>query len=200
LALKFQYNKVSMQALQKDLNIRLAALPTLKSKEAYLRITIKKEKHRLDDMVSALEARRAALGESVRLFGEFPSETLSVRDVEFGSNNIAGITIPFLGGIDFSESTSLAVSDPTWMPWGWDTLKGLVRSQTEIEVVQRRIALLEHARKKTTQKVNLYEKVQIPEYLMALLKIKRYLEDVENLGKAAQKITKERQALLAESS
>jgi len=53
--------------------------------------------------------------------------------------------------------------------------------------------LLEHARKKTTQKVNLFEKVQIPGYEDAIRKIKRFMEDEENLSKSAQKIVKERQ-------
>ena len=54
----------------------------------------------------------------------------------------------------------------------------------------RRMEVLDHARKKTTQKVNLYEKVQIPGYEAAILKISRYLEDEENLSKSAQKIVK----------
>ena len=54
----------------------------------------------------------------------------------------------------------------------------------------RRMEGLDHARKKTTQKVNLYEKVQIPGYEAAILKIRRFLEDEENLSKSAQKIVK----------
>jgi len=54
--------------------------------------------------------------------------------------------------------------------------------------------VLEHARKKTTQKVNLYEKVQIPAYREAIVKIKRFLEDEESLAKSAQKILKARLA------
>ena len=52
--------------------------------------------------------------------------------------------------------------------------------------------ILEQVRKKTTQKVNLYEKVQIPLYEDAIRKIKRFLEDEENLSKASQKILKNR--------
>ena len=51
---------------------------------------------------------------------------------------------------------------------------------------------MEFARKKTTQKVNLYEKVQIPGYKEAILKIKRFMEDEENLSKSSQKIVKSR--------
>ena len=61
--------------------------------------------------------------------------------------------------------------------------------------------LLEYARKKTTQKVNLFEKVQIPGYQDAIRKIKRFMEDEENLSKSSQKIVKakrQREAELAE--
>ena len=53
--------------------------------------------------------------------------------------------------------------------------------------------LLDFTRKKTTQKVNLYEKVQIPGFHDAIRKIKRFLEDQDNLSKSAQKIVKTRQ-------
>jgi V/A-type H+-transporting ATPase subunit D len=63
----------------------------------------------------------------------------------------------------------------------------------EREFFSQKMMLLEHARKKTTQKVNLFEKVQIPGYEDAIRKIKRFMEDEENLSKSAQKIVKERQ-------
>jgi len=73
---------------------------------------------------------------------------------------------------------------------------GFVRSHLKIkeELARKKVQILEYARKKTTQKVNLYEKVQIPEYEEAILKIKRFLEDEENLAKSSQKILKERLA------
>jgi len=59
-----------------------------------------------------------------------------------------------------------------------------------LELAKKKVSILEYARKKTTQKVNLYEKVQIPEYKEAVLKIKRYMEDEDNLAKSSQKILK----------
>jgi len=73
-------------------------------------------------------------------------------------------------------------------------VKGLATLQVERDVFWRNMQILEHVRKKTTQKVNLYEKVQIPAFEDAILKIKRFLEDEENLSKAAQKILKGRTA------
>ncbi len=71
-------------------------------------------------------------------------------------------------------------------------LKELARLGVESEFYRRKMELLERARKKTTQKVNLYEKVQIPGYQEAIRKIKRFLEDEENLSKSSQKIVKSR--------
>jgi V/A-type H+-transporting ATPase subunit D len=80
-----------------------------------------------------------------------------------------------------------------WFPDGIDILTTLARLGIEQEIWIRKMELLEHARKKTTQKVNLYEKVQIPGFEDAMRKIKRFLEDEENLSKSAQKIVKTRQ-------
>lgn len=71
-------------------------------------------------------------------------------------------------------------------------LKELATVAIEREFFLRKMNLLDYARKKTTQKVNLYEKVQIPGYEQAVLKIKRFLEDEENLSKSSQKIVKNR--------
>jgi V/A-type H+-transporting ATPase subunit D len=65
-----------------------------------------------------------------------------------------------------------------------------------------KLGLLEHARKKTTQKVNLFEKVQIPGYKDAIRKIKRFMEDEESLSKSSQKIMRanqEKKRLLEEA-
>ena len=50
MALKYAFNKVAMQSMTKQLKIRKTALPTLKSKEAALRTTVKKEKYTLADL------------------------------------------------------------------------------------------------------------------------------------------------------
>ena len=71
-------------------------------------------------------------------------------------------------------------------------LKELSRLGIESEIYLEKSRILDFNRKKTTQKVNLYEKVQIPGYQEAIRKIKRYMEDEENLTKAASKIVKTR--------
>ncbi|MDE5639546.1 MAG: V-type ATP synthase subunit D, partial [Odoribacter sp.] len=82
---------------------------------------------------------------------------------------------------------------PAWFLDGIQHVKEVVNIAIEREFYVRKMELLDRARKKTTQKVNLYEKVQIPGFQEAIRKIKRFLEDEENLSKSAQKIVKNRQ-------
>ena len=84
-------------------------------------------------------------------------------------------------------------NNPKWYLDGISILKSLAGIAIEREFFLRKMELLDHARKKTTQKVNLFEKVQIPGYEDAIRKIKRFMEDEENLSKSAQKIVKTRQ-------
>jgi V/A-type H+-transporting ATPase subunit D len=93
----------------------------------------------------------------------------------------------------FEERPYSIFSSPKWYTAGTELLKRLIRMEAEQRLMEQKVETLEYARKKTTQKVNLYEKVQIPAYENAVMKIKRYLEDEENLAKASQKIVKNRQ-------
>ena len=81
-------------------------------------------------------------------------------------------------------------NSPKWYADGIELLKQMAMTAIRRELLNKKLQLLEAARKKTTQKVNLFEKVQIPGYQDAIRKIKRFMEDEENLSKSSQKILK----------
>lgn len=195
MAIKYQFNKIAMQYLKKQLKIRENALPTLKSKEAALRLTIKKRRNDLNKLKDEYEKKLVELNKMIRLWSEFPQDIFLLKEIFLNAKKIAGIKTPVLEKIDYEIAEYSNFIRPAWLPTGVEILKDITEKLTSIEVEQKCLDILEYARKKTTQKVNLYEKVQIPEFSTAILKIKRYLEDVENLEKAAQKITKQRQAI-----
>lgn len=198
MAIKFQYNKTALQELNRQLRIRQRALPTLKNKESALRIEVKKAKDAATGREEALARRMAGYEQMVRLWGEFDPGLIAVEEVLFKSRKIAGIKVPVLEGVVFQDKPYSLFSRPHWYADGIAILKELAQIAIEKQFFLRMMELLDQARKKTTQKVNLYEKVQIPAYEEAILKIKRFLEDEENLSKAAQKIVKKRQAAAQE--
>ena len=200
MAIKFQYNKTSLGELGKQLKMRRTALPTIKSKESALRSEVKKAKDTARDYQRRLEALTAQYDYMVALWGEFDLTLLKVADVELSTQKIAGVRTPVLEDVRFDEKQYDLFSSPVWYADGVELLKKLARLGIECEVYNRKMELLDYARRKTTQKVNLYEKVQIPGYEDAIRKIKRFMEDEENLSKSAQKIVKTRQQQAAEGS
>ena len=200
MAIKFQYNKTSLGELGKQLKMRKTALPTIKSKESALRSEVKKAKDTARDYQRRLEALRAEYDYMVALWGEFDSTLLSIEDVVLATQKIAGVRTPALEDVRFEQKPYDLFSSPVWFADGLDLLKRMATLGIEYEVFNRKMELLDYARRKTTQKVNLYEKVQIPGYEDAIRKIKRFMEDEENLSKSAQKIVKTRQQQAAEGS
>ncbi|MBQ1252990.1 MAG: V-type ATP synthase subunit D [Alistipes sp.] len=200
MAIKFQYNKTSLGELGKQLKMRRTALPTIKSKESALRSEVKRAKDTARDYRRRLDALAAEYDYMVALWGEFDSTLLRVKDVELTEQKIAGVRIPVLAGVSFEQKPYDLFSSPVWFADGVELLKRMAELGVEYEVYNRKMELLDYARRKTTQKVNLYEKVQIPGYEDAIRKIKRFMEDEENLSKSAQKIVKTRQQQAAEGS
>jgi V/A-type H+-transporting ATPase subunit D len=193
MAIKFQYNKISQQALSKQLKIRERALPTLKNKESALRVEVKKAKDKATELDEALMKEIRSYENMIRLWGEFNPALINIKGVELVSKKIAGVQTPVLEKVNFEVRDYNMFECPAWFPDGIAILEKLANIAIEREVFERKMDLLDFARKKTTQKVNLYEKVQIPGFQDAIRKIKRFLEDEENLSKAAQKIVKNRQ-------
>ena len=190
MALKFQFNKTAMQSLKKDLKVRERALPTLKAKETALRMEVKRAKVELKEAETAFKKHKTTMLSYSDLWDEFPQGFLTVKDVDLAFKKIAGVKIPILNKVIFSIEKSVLFGLPAWVGSGTETLKEAAELNIKIDVAQKRVTVLDYARRKTTQKVNLYEKVQIPELHEALLKIKRFLEDQENLEKSSQKILK----------
>ncbi len=190
MAIKFQYNKTSLNELNKQLKTRVRALPTLKSKESALRLEVKKAKQHSESLVAQLEDQLKLYEYMARLWNEFEPGLIAVTDVKLKTVKIAGVPTPTLEEVLFDVKDINLFTKPMWYADGVQILKNLAQLGIESEVYTEVARILDYQRKKTTQKVNLYEKVQIPGYNEAIRKIKRYMEDEENLSKASQKIVK----------
>jgi V/A-type H+-transporting ATPase subunit D len=192
MAIKYQFNKTSLNDLNKQLKIRMRALPTLKNKESALRMEVKRAKNKVQELDEKLTSRIKDYEYMVSLWGEFEHSLISVEDVQLSMIKIAGVKIPILEDVIFRVKEYSVFSRPFWYTDGVKILEELASIGIEREFYYEKTRLLDYARKKTTQKVNLYEKVQIPGYETAIRKIKRFLEDEENLSKSAMKIVKKR--------
>ena len=127
------------------------------------------------------------------LLNEFRPELISVKNVGLSSKKIAGVLVPVLDGIEFETAQYSLFNMPSWFADGIELLKTLATTGIEVEFTYLKLNMLERARRKTTQKLNLFEKVQIPGYKDAIRKVKRFMEDEESLSKSSQKIMRNNQ-------
>ena len=200
MAIKFQYNKTSLQQLEKNLKMRQRTLPIIKNKETALRLEVKKCKEEATALEEKLQQQIQGYESMYALWGEFDTSLVALKDVQLEVKKIAGVRVPVLANIQLEVKPFGLFSAPKWYFDGIKLLQGLAKTAVEHEFVQAKLQLLDHARKKTTQKVNLFEKVQIPGFQEAIRMIKRFMEDEENLSKSSQKILKSLQEARAKKN
>jgi V/A-type H+/Na+-transporting ATPase subunit D len=174
VAIKFQYNKTALQGLDKQLKVRERALPTLKNKESALRMEVKKAKDKAAILEAEYNDQVGSYEKMSRLWGEFDQSLVRISDVDLSKKKLAGVFTPVLEKIHFEIKADNLFNQPVWFADGIGIIKKIAEIAIEREVFLRKMVLLDFARKKTTQKVNLYEKVQIPGFQDAIRKIKRF--------------------------
>jgi V/A-type H+-transporting ATPase subunit D len=190
MKLEIKYNKIVLREFQTKLKMREKALPTLKNKEAALRAMVFETRRHLDEAAHVLQEQLKRIDLWKALWNEFDFSLLKVRQVNISRTKIAGILIPQFDGLEAEIREFPLTLYPDWFSEGLPDLQKLLEATARQQVLEERLYLLEQARKKATQKVNLYEKVQIPALESAIRQIKRYLEDEDNLSKASQKLLK----------
>ena len=104
MAIKFQYNKTSLQSLDKQLKMRVRALPTIKNKESALRSEVKKAKEVADEFDGRLEETLDGINEMLQLYDEYAPDMLTVKDVEMSVKKIAGVRTPVLEKVEIGRA------------------------------------------------------------------------------------------------
>ncbi|OWY25655.1 V-type ATP synthase subunit D [Sphingobacteriales bacterium UPWRP_1] len=190
MLLQFQYNKISLQQVEKGLKMRLAALPTIRSKESALRNEVKLLRYKIAELRQHYQNELNSYAAFEALWHEWEPGLLAVKQVLTHTVRFAGVACPEYDHTEFEIAPVAFFTRPLWFAQGIELLKSLAEKQIQLHLLQTKTVLLETERKKTTQKLHLYERVQIPEHEEAIRKIKRYLEDEDHLAKAAQKLIK----------
>ena len=124
-----------------------------------------KEAERLE---RELEAKMKEYDYLAALWNEFEPDLISISGLEMGTVKKAGVKCPELLAVNYELKPFNAFVKPAWYADGVRILEELTRLGLESEVSNQTKKILDYQRRKTTQKVNLYEKVQIPGYQEAI--------------------------------
>ncbi len=176
-------------------------LPTLLLKKQQLQMEIQRWDGLFARRTAEADSRRAAalvwsglLAEPGIPLGEW---TIPLRVVS-GSRNVAGVDLPVFERADFAEAEYDLFSTPPWIDSAVGLLQELVSLREELRIMRRALEILRHELRITTQRVNLFEKVKIPEAEDAIRRIKIYIGDQMANAVGRSKIAKRKiEALLA---
>jgi len=181
---------------QKDaLKMYKRYLPTLMLKKQQLQSEIRT----IDAKAKEVRNARAALVQEfnawIAVFGEqeaFTPDMVSVKNIKKGYGNIAGVTIPIYEGADFSRGDYDLYETPLWIDMAADRMEKALSLDLEAEVLDEQVRLLSQELRTTTQRVNLFEKVKIPETKANIKKITVYLGDEQVAAVVRSKISKKK--------
>ncbi len=192
--------KLTKGALKKErdaLKMYLRYLPTLQLKKQQLQAEIRSVESRREDLGARLNDLEAAARPWVAVFAEAESLGLGrgrfplrVADVRTGQGNIAGVGIPVFEGADFESPPYDIFLTPPWVDRAVDGLRAVASLDLEIRVLDEQARLLREELRTTSQRVNLFEKIKIPQAEGNIRTIRVYLGDQETAAVVRGKIAK----------
>jgi V/A-type H+-transporting ATPase subunit D len=167
-------------------------LPTLILKKQQLQMVIRQLESRLAD--EALKRRELIDGATpwLDLFAEpFPfHQWLKVKDVQTEAANVAGVEIPVFRAIEYQTEEHDLFMTPPWVDAALSLYARLSRLDVEIGLLRKQVSLLAVELRVTSQRVNLFEKVKIPQALENIRRIQIFLGDQQTAAVVTGKTAK----------
>ena len=194
---KIKYTKTEQKNQQDALKQFRRFLPTLQLKKQQLQLEVRLSVERVEANREAMKTLSRKLSTLFSFFGDRSEADFFISKVEVvqviaGSANIAGITIPVFERIEFAPLQW----DLLETPWHTDecivALKEMISLRAAGRILEKQYALLLSELVTTTQRVNLFEKVKIPECKENIRRIRIYMSDQETSAVARSKIAKKK--------
>ena len=184
------------QKKQKDaLKMYQRYLPTLILKKQQLQMEIRQVELKVEDVETEISAINDEFKNWISVFGEdvgLDGNLISVKQIVTENGNIAGVNIPIFVGAEFENVSYDLFLMPLWVDKAVEKLKKVMLLDLEIKVLREQARLLGEELRVTTQRVNLFEKVKIPETKSYIKKIAVYLGDQQTASVVRGKIAKKK--------
>ena len=175
-------------------------LPTLQLKKQQLQSVVMQVTAQLEQVARERQVAVAGLDDWVAVFAEndsFPAEKrletlVRPRHVVCGEQNIAGVVVPVFQELSFEDIQYDVADYPLWVDTAAVRLREIARLDALEKTLRRQVELLEQELRATAQRVNLFEKVKIPEAKENIRVIGIYLGDQQTSAVVRGKIAKKK--------
>lgn len=200
---KIKLTKNELKVQKDALKMYQRYLPTLTLKKQQLQSEIRIIEAKAASVRQERENLEKGFSSWIAVFSEesaFPDGIITVSNIRKGTGNIAGVTIPTFEGADFSKGDYDLYETPLWVDIAANHMEKAMSLDLEVEVLDEQVRLLEKELLSTSQRVNLFEKVKIPETQANIKKISIYLADQQVSAVVRSKISKRKIAARDEAS
>jgi V/A-type H+-transporting ATPase subunit D len=198
-AIKLTKNELKHQ--KDSLKMYERYLPTLTLKKQQLQTEIRGIEARAQAVRDRRKALETEFNAWIAVFGEaeaFKPDMVTVKNIRKGAGNIAGVRIPVYDGADFGRGDYDLYATPLWIDLAADRMEEVLSLDLEAGVLDEQVRLLNIELRTTTQRVNLFEKVKIPDTRANIKKISVYLGDQQVAAVVRGKISKRNLEVFAE--
>ncbi|MBR6573346.1 MAG: V-type ATP synthase subunit D [Clostridia bacterium] len=195
---KIKLTKNELKVQKDALKMYRRYLPTLTLKKQQLQTEIRNIEVKAKAVRKEKELLEKGFNEWIGVFSEkdaFPDGIITVSNIRKGKGNIAGVDIPTFEGADFSRGDYDLYSTPLWVDIAANHMEKAISLDFQAEVFDEQARLLQKELLATSQRVNLFEKVKIPETQANIKKISIYMADQQVSAVVRSKISKRKIAL-----
>ena len=190
---KLNLSKGGLQKQRDDLRQFQRVLPSLDLKRMQLMGELKRAQHQLQEAEAEVKRLYKRIAEQLPMLANRNIEVsglVKVDTIKIGEENLVGVKLPVLQEIKCTVADYSMLAKPHWIDTLVEQLQKMVEHKTRVRVAADRVRLIEHAVRKTTQRVNLFDKILIPTAKANIKKIQIYLADAERAIVVNSKITK----------
>lgn len=192
---KLKLTKTALKAQRDALKQFTRFLPTLQLKKQQLQMEMRRCQERIRENEEKHSTLHNGMISWLPLFGpdvgvESLRSYIKLEKVNTKLNNIAGVDVPVFESAVFQVSEYDLFCEEPWLDDALDAVKKLVELKAEHDIIQKQYDLIGNELRVTTQRVNLFEKVKIPECRENIRKIRIYLGDMDTSAVGRSKIAK----------
>ena len=172
-------------------------LPTLQLKKQQLQLEMRLCLERIEENEKQEEASKQALASWSALFGDNAvtdrvAAVLKVKQIRTSEMNIAGVEVPVYEGVDFQTIPYDFFVEEPYLDDAVEAIRKIVEIQSQREIIRRQYACIAQELRVTTQRVNLFEKVKIPETKEIIRLINIAIGDADTSAVVRSKIAKKK--------
>jgi V/A-type H+-transporting ATPase subunit D len=189
---KVKLSKTELKKQKDALKRFLRYLPTLILKKQQLQMEMRKIESQLEKKQDLYAEKNRDLLQWIAVFGEPVGikQLIKVKEVNTETSNVAGIDIPVFVNAGFEEIEYDLFVIPLWVDRGLEVLKELAVLKLELDILHFQKLLLGEELRITSQRINLFEKIKIPEARENIRVIQIYMGDQQIAAVVRGKISK----------